>query len=237
MRVREDALADERFLQVAAGQLLLALGVAEQLVRPLPRLLELAEQLDLGGALAPAPGPAGVTDEDLWGDEGPAAAPARAPFGSGAGARFGAPGSAPRRIDRGALTELSGPGADLLEQVLDRMAEHRIRPETLGFDGDALRGLLADARALIASPGLRDLDEDSLRGAVGGILGRRRIEVPPQKPGPGEVGRMVGVLRRMPRSTVRRIARVTSRPALTVMLSALLMSRRLESSGTEAGTR
>ncbi|GAB2535582.1 hypothetical protein [Brachybacterium huguangmaarense] len=200
----EDAFSwtqDETFVLVAAGQLLLALGAPRETVRPLPRLVAIVRRLDELESVA------------------------------GAGRDAGADATEEQRRARAETTalidELAEHAFPLAHVVLDGLARHRIRTEIAGISRTGLEGALADLEDLYASGRWRDADDQALRAYEEWIEERHRIEVEPVRARSGEVRRIVRVLRRMPRQTLRRITKVTSAPALTVLIGGgLLMMHR-----------
>ena len=199
---------DPAFVWVAAGQLLLALGVREETVRPLGELRPLYEKWD--SALHGGPG-------------GTLATP---PLDS-----------LPRR-QRAELDDDLGRALAILlpvaEEALEQLDRRQIRPEIMGIRRDALDGALTDLRRYAASEGWRGEDEQAIQGHVQWITDGHRWKTPLQPPGPGEVGRIVDVLSAMPRPTLRRIAGVSNRPALMALVGGWFTM--VHSGRTEDGT-
>lgn len=203
---------DHDFLWVAAGQFLLALGVREEAMRPLGGLrpvYERWEQVD-----AAHRGAAGA------GGEAPAAV----------GSSFLSSGLMDR-LAPAQRAELDGDIGHALavllpigEEALQQLEQHRIRPEVLGLRTEGLRGALRDLRSYAAAEGWRGQDQQAIEGHLDWIQEQNRIETRPEKARMGEVRRIVAILRRMPRPTLRRITKITSTPALMAMVGGLLNS-------------
>lgn len=203
-----DWVEDPTFVWVAAGHLLLALGVREETVRPLGELRPLYEKWD--SALLGGPG-------------GTLATP---PLNS-----------LPRRRRAELDDDLGRALAILLpvaEEALEQLDRRQIRPEVMGIRRDALDGALADLRRYAAAEGWRGEDEQAIQGHLQWITNGHQWKTPLQPPGPGEVGRIVDVLSGMPRPTLRRIAGVSDRPALMALVGGWFAT--VHSGRTEDGT-
>lgn len=203
---------DRDFLWVAAGQFLLALGVREETVRPLGQLRPLYEKWEQ------------VETELL----GPAA-------GASTGISL-------HLLDDRQRAELDNDIARALavlvpiaEEVLQQLDRQRIRAEILGYRRESLDGALADLRAYAADEGWRGKDETAIEERLRWIESRHRMETPPVKASAGEVRRIVAILRRMPRRTLRRITKVTSTPALMALVGSGLTAIRSSGTGGAAG--
>lgn len=201
---------DRDFLWVAAGEFLLALGVREETVRPLGQLRPLYEKWE-------------QVEKELL---GPAA-------GASTGVSL-------HPLDDRQRAELDDDIARALavlvpiaEEVLPQLDKQRICPEILGYRRESLDGALADLRAYAADEGWRGKDEAAIEEHLRWIESRHRMETPPAKASAGEVRRIVTILRRMPRRTLRRITKVTSTPALMALVgSGLAAVRRSDIGGS-----
>lgn len=123
-------------------------------------------------------------------------------------------------------------------EALDRLAAEGIRPEVLGVDSDLARLALAELQDAYEEGSWRTLSEDELDarmdqlmapylGGKDGSAATLSVLMAPVAPEHGEVGRIVDVLRRMPKETVVRVAKVWNRLALRgVVAGALLALRR-----------
>ncbi len=228
-------LLDETFLWVAAGQLLLALGVRADSVRRLSAVHDSLEEARtaLGAAGHPLPRLEDVrTYEELHRLE----------------ERFGAfvrgleqlePEElalivpAPQAI--GWIEGAAGVLLDLALEVLDRLRARRIRTELVGLDQRALREGVLRLRRMLDRAGLAEAAEDGYE-AVGRrleqldadgvlVLDGLELETRPVAPGLGEVGRIVDVVRSLPRPTLDRLLPLrllSSRPVMVLALTRAL---------------
>ncbi len=200
---------DQDFLWVAAGEFLLALGVREETVRPLGQLRPLYEKWE-------------QVEKKL--------------LGPAAGASMGV---SLHLLDDRQRAELDDDIARALavlvpiaEEVLQQLDRQRIRPEILGYRRESLDGALADLRAYAADEGWRGKDEAAIEEHLRWIESRHRMETPPAKASAGEARRIVAILRRMPRRTLRRITKVTSTPALMALVGSGLAAVRRSDIGS-----
>lgn len=239
-------LLDETFLWVAAGQLLLALGVPRESVRRLGVLQEILEeyrevQRAQGVEVRRLEEVTTLEELDLvlgTGDEGALT------FGLGdldadpetfAQLQQHVPATTLARwIEDGAGVLL-----DLAEQVLDGLLRRRVRTELIGMDhrvaAEQIR-TMRDRLAALDLPALgragheellsrleqtvRELDRMDLAGL---------LEVEPVVPRPGEVGRILDLLDDLPRETRDRlipIRALRSRLVLAPLLTRLLAESR-----------
>lgn len=207
-------VTDHDFLWVAAGEFLLALGVREKTVRPLGQLRPIYEKWE-------------QAEKDL--------------LGPAAGATTG--------VSLHLLDDRQRDGLDddiahalavlvpIAEETLHQLDRQRIRPEILGYRRESLDGALADLCAYTADEGWRGKGEAAIEEHLRWIESRHRMETPPAQASAGEVRRIVAILRRMPRGTLRRITKVTSTPALMALVGsglATVRSSGMGSGGTQA---
>lgn len=202
-------VTDHDFLWVAAGEFLLALGVREKTVRPLGQLRPIYEKWE-------------QAEKDL--------------LGPAAGATTG--------VSLHLLDDRQRDGLDddiahalavlvpIAEETLHQLDRQRIRPEILGYRRESLDGALADLCAYTADEGWRGKGEAAIEEHLRWIEARHRMETPPAQASAGEVRRIVAILRRMPRGTLRRITKVTSTPALMALVGSGLAAVRRSDIGS-----
>lgn len=202
-------VTDHDFLWVAAGEFLLALGVREKTVRPLGQLRPIYEKWE-------------QAEKDL--------------LGPAAGATTG--------VSLHLLDDRQRDGLDddiahalavlvpIAEETLHQLDRQRIRPEILGYRRESLDGALADLCAYTADEGWRGKGEAAIEEHLRWIESRHRMETPPAQASAGEVRRIVAILRRMPRGTLRRITKVTSTPALMALVGSGLAAVRRSDIGS-----
>lgn len=237
---------DETFLWVAAGQLLLALGVPRESVRRLGVLQEILEEyrevLRAQGVEVRRLEEVTTLEElDLvlgTGDEGTVAL--------GLGDLDAEPETFAQLQQHVPATTLArwiedGAGVllDLAEQVLDGLLRRRVRTELIGMDhrvaAEQIR-TMQDRLAALDLPALGRVGYETLvprleqtvreldRMDPAGLL-----EVEPVVPRPGEVGRILGLLDDLPRETRDRlipIRSLRSRLVLAPLLTRLLAENR-----------
>lgn len=245
---------DETFLWVAAGQLLLALGVPRESVRRLGVLQEILEeyrevQRAQGVEVRRLEEVTTLEELDLVlgaGDDG------TVPFGlrdldadpeTFAQLQEHVPATTLARwIEDGAGVVL-----DLAAQVLDALLRRRVRTELIGIDhrvaAEQIR-MMQDRLAALGLPALGRAGYETLiprleqtvreldRMDPGGLL-----EVQPVVPRPGEVGRILDVLDDLPRETRDRlipIRALRSRLVLAPLLTRLLAENRAGRGGPDA---
>lgn len=231
-------LLDETFLWVAIGQLLLALGVRPDSVRRLSRVQALLEEARevFGRAGHEIPRLEGIeTDRDLERFED-----ARSDFESHqfTDEELSAILPAPRAVSW--AREAGAVVLDLLEETLGRLRSLRIRPELIGVDHRAAQALIVRLREILAGA---ELDAAAAEGytALGrylevltadeGLAASSELETRPRAPRLGEVGRLVGVIRSLPRETLDRLLPLrllSSRLVLTAALTKGLEQLRKE---------
>lgn len=237
------ALLDETFLWVAAGQLLLALGVSPLSVRRLSEVQAVLEEVR--ARLAPIgleiPRLEGVR---TYGDL------------DRLGARFDALSDhmvtdevletavpAPHLVQ---WARRGGPVLlDLAEEALGCLREKRIRAELIGLDHGAALRMIAELRRMLVDPGLDRAAEEGLEGlgrwleargaALSGVgtgpgagIGAG-LEVRPAAPRHGEVGRIVSVVHDLPRETLDQLLPlrvIGSRPVLAALIAKGLTAHR-----------
>lgn len=214
---------DQEFLIQAGMELLLALGVRAETVARLPELRNIEAELD---ALAEHYARAEPESDSVVGadeDPGVAVDPDRAL--AEARARYDAILEKAYRIAEPAAVETLA--------MLDR---ERIRPELVGVDRDSLHHGLSDLQSLYASGTWRGGDGETLGNHLQWIQDRHPWTVTALSPERGEVVRIVEVLRRMPKATLKRIARARQRTWLRVLILSALFSLRRDPEGFRSET-
>lgn len=196
-------MRDEAFCWVAAGELLTALGVRPETVRPLGELRPLIAELK-------------ARDERTN--------PAERPD-SGAELDPAERARVHDMIDRAAPVLLP-----LAREVLERLRALRIRTELVGLDADAIARLVDRLEETYREGAWRTMGDEELQTLIADRLAEDPT-VEPATPGPAELGRIVGVLRGMPRPTLERITKVTSAPALMALVGGGLAMLRSGSTG------
>lgn len=200
-------LLDETFLWVAAGQLLLVLGVRRETVRSLAVLQGILEEYRSARRAA--------GEEVLVLEEITSLEDLDRLAGAEEGERREIEDLVPavtlaRWIDEGAPVLL-----DVADGVLAGLAGRRVRPELVGLDSRAAQDLLRGARRALHAEDLpaRALEgKEPLRAALerlGAELeqlgGDDRLQAEPIAPALGEAARLVGILRELPPETQRRL--------------------------------
>lgn len=201
---------DEDFLWQAAGELLLALGVAEHDVAGLPELRRTVARLD------------GPLDGDRRLADG-----TRPPLSDAELAEV-----------KGCLEVAGRLGLPVAEQALKGLEVEGISLETLGVEPLTAQLLLLNLRAAMEDPSWQSMNEAELEAYAEEWTGHEaaNLFITPTEPRTGEVKRMVEVVRRMPRTTVVRIAKVWNPLALRGVITVLLGMLRRADPGSTAGT-
>ncbi|MGO1257307.1 MAG: hypothetical protein ACTMII_00005 [Brachybacterium sp.] len=222
------ALLDETFLWVALGQLLLALGVRRSSVR---RLAVVQATLDearevFGKAGYVIPRLEGIeTDRDLERlEDAMSRFESREFTEEELSAILPAPHAVRWAREAGTVV------LDLLEETLGRLRTLRIRTELIGIDHRAARSWIVALREVLARS---DLDTAAAEGYAAlaqsletlegeGLFAASELETRPRAPGLGEMGRLVGVIRSIPRETLDRLLPLrvlSSRVVLTAAIT------------------
>ena len=123
----------------------------------------------------------------------------------------------------------------LLREVLESLRARRIRTELVGLDAEELRRSLDRLEAFYRDGAWRTMDADEIAAQLELLVADPAVE--PVAPSVGELRRIVGVLRDMPRPTLQRITKVTSAPALMALVGGgLAMLRDGEGSSDASGS-
>lgn len=109
----------------------------------------------------------------------------------------------------------------LAAEVLERLDAERIRPELVGLSRPGLDSALAMLGEAHREGSWRELPNEEFFGRFSELFSAVEplIRIPPLAPERGETGRIVAVLRRMPKQTVTRVTRVWNPLLLRIMIS------------------
>ena len=116
----------------------------------------------------------------------------------------------------------------LAAEVLERLDAERIRPELVGLSRPGLDSALAMLGEAHREGSWRELPNEEFFGRFSELFSavEQLIRTPPLAPERGETGRIVAVLRRMPKQTVTRVTRVWNPLLLRIMISVGLRALR-----------
>ena len=116
----------------------------------------------------------------------------------------------------------------LAAEVLERLDAERIRPELVGLSRPGLDSALAMLGEAHREGSWRELPNEEFFGRASELFSAVEplIGTPPLAPERGETGRIVAVLRRMPKQTVTRVTRVWNPLLLRIMISVGLRALR-----------
>lgn len=109
----------------------------------------------------------------------------------------------------------------LAAEVLERLDAERIRPELVGLSRPGLDSALAMLGEAHREGSWRELPNEEFFERFSELFSAVEplIRIPPLAPERGETGRIVAVLRRMPKQTVTRVTRVWNPLLLRIMIS------------------
>ena len=109
----------------------------------------------------------------------------------------------------------------LAAEVLERLDVERIRPELVGLSRPGLDSALSMLGEAHREGSWRELPNEEFFGRFSELFSAVEplIRTPPLAPERGETGRIVAVLRRMPKQTVTRVTRVWNPLLLRIMIS------------------
>lgn len=116
----------------------------------------------------------------------------------------------------------------LAAEVLKRLDAERIRPELVGLSRPGLDSALAMLGEAHREGSWRELPNEEFFGRFSELFSAVEplIRIPPLAPERGETGRIIAVLRRMPKQTVTRVTRVWNPLLLRIMISVGLRALR-----------
>lgn len=125
----------------------------------------------------------------------------------------------------------------LAAEVLERLDAERIRPELVGLSRPGLDSALAMLGEAHREGSWRELPNEEFFGRFSELFSAVEplIRTPPLAPERGETGRIVAVLRRMPKQTVTRVTRVWNPLLLRIMISVGLRALRRAAVEESAG--
>ena len=231
----KDAADEESALRwQAADELLTALAVSPTAHRNLVEMRRAFERAEALGVLSSfsetSDDEEGAGGED-GGEDGPddGDAPGSAsPEASAEGPR--APEMSPeeRAEVNDVVDAMAASALPLAAEVLERLDAERIRPELVGLSRPGLDSALAMLGEAHREGSWRELPNEEFFGRFSELFSAVEplIRTPPLAPERGETGRIVAVLRRMPKQTVTRVTRVWNPLLLRIMISVGLRALR-----------
>ena len=162
--------------------------------------------------------------ESVSGGAGPAAgdAPVEAPSGAPVeGPRVPEMSPEERAEVNDVVDAMATSALPLAAEVLERLDAERIRPELVGLSRPGLDSALAMLGEVHREGSWRELPNEEFFGRFSELFSAVEplIRTPPLAPERGETGRIVAVLRRMPKQTVTRVTRVWNPLLLRIMIS------------------
>ena len=169
--------------------------------------------------------------ESVSGGAGPAAGDAPVEASSGAPAEEPqAPEMSPeeRAEVNDVVDAMATSALPLAAEVLERLDAERIRPELVGLSRPGLDSALSMLGEAHREGSWRALPNEEFFGRFSELFSAVEplIRTPPLAPERGETGRIVAVLRRMPKQTVTRVTRVWNPLLLRIMISVGLRALR-----------
>ena len=172
-----------------------------------------------------------LQQESVSGGAGPAAgdAPVEAPSGAPAEEPRVPEMSPEERAEANDVVDAMATSAlPLAAEVLERLDAERIRPELVGLSRPGLDSALAMLGEAHREGSWRELPNEEFFGRFSELFSavEQLIRTPPLAPERGETGRIVAVLRRMPKQTVTRVTRVWNPLLLRIMISVGLRALR-----------
>lgn len=179
-------------------------------------------------------------DEDAPGEAGPAAgdAPVEAPSEAPAEEPQMPEMSPEERAEANDVVDAMATSAlPLAAEVLERLDAERIRPELVGLSRPGLDSALAMLGEAHREGSWRELPNEEFFGRFSELFSAVEplIRTPPLAPERDETGRIVAVLRRMPKQTVTRVTRVWNPLLLRIMISVGLRALRRAAVEESAG--
>lgn len=112
----------------------------------------------------------------------------------------------------------------LAHAALERIRAEELRTEVVGVDYDALCDAVEQLEATYRAGWWRSAEREGADFFLREVEALDRLNVPPVRATWRDAGRIVGVLRKMPDSTLRRVARTSSPMALRIMVLFTLQS-------------
>ena len=162
--------------------------------------------------------------ENVSGGAGPAAgdAPVEAPSEAPAeGPRVPEMSPEERAEVNDVVDAMAASALPLVAEVLERLDAERIRPELVGLSRPGLDSALSMLGEAHREGSWRELSNEEFFERFSELFSAVEplIRIPPLAPERGETGRIVAVLRRMPKQTVTRVTRVWNPLLLRIMIS------------------
>ena len=179
---------------------------------------------DVGGVGFAEPRPDRPPQQESGGGAGPAAgdAPVEAPSEAPAeGPRVPEMSPEERAEVNDVVDAMATSALPLVAEVLERLDAERIRPELVGLSRPGLDSALSMLGEAHWEGSWRALPNEEFFGRFSELFSAvdPLIRTPPLAPERGETGRIVAVLRRMPKQTVTRVTRVWNPLLLRIMIS------------------
>lgn len=180
---------------------------------------------EVGGAGSAEPRPdRPLQQENVSGGAGPTAGDAPVEASSGApveGPRVPEMSPEERAEANDVVDAMATSALPLAAEVLERLDAERIRPEPVGLSRPGLDSALAILGEAHREGSWRELPNEEFFGRFSELFSAVEplIRIPPLAPERGETGRIVAVLRRMPKQTVTRVTRVWNPLLLRIMIS------------------
>lgn len=180
---------------------------------------------EVGGAGSAEPRPdRPLQQENVSGGAGPTAGDAPVEASSGApveGPRVPEMSPEERAEANDVVDAMATSALPLAAEVLERLDAERIRPELVGLSRPGLDSALAMLGEAHREGSWRELPNEEFFGRASELFSSVEplIRTPPLAPERGETGRIVAVLRRMPKQTVTRVTRVWNPLLLRIMIS------------------
>ena len=186
---------------------------------------------DVGGVGFAEPRPDRPPQQESGGGAGPAAgdAPVEAPSEAPAeGPRVPEMSPEERAEVNDVVDAMAASALPLAAEVLERLDAERIRPELVGLSRPGLDSALSMLGEAHREGSWRALPNEEFFGRFSELFSAvdPLIRTPPLAPERGETGRIVAVLRRMPKQTVTRVTRVWNPLLLRIMISVGLRALR-----------
>ena len=225
----KDAADEESALRwQAADELLTALAVSSTAHRNLVEMHRAFERAEALGVLSSF-SEMSDDEEGSDGEDGDGAGPvADSPETSAEESR--APEMSPEERAEGndVVDAMATSVLPLAAEVLERLDAERIRPELVGLSRPGLDSALAMLGEVHREGSWRELPNEEFFGRFSELFSAVEplIRTPPLAPERGETGRIVAVLRRMPKQTVTRVTRVWNPLLLRIMISVGLRALR-----------
>lgn len=202
----------------AVDELLTALAVSPTAHRNLVEVRRAFERAEALGVLSSF----SETSDD---EDAPVEAPSEAPA---EGPRVPEMSPEERAEANDVVDAMATSALPLAAEALERLDAERIRPELVGLSRPGLDSALAMLGEAHREGSWRELPNEEFFGRFSELFSAVEplIRTPPLAPERGETGRIVAVLRRMPKQTVTRVTRVWNPLLMRIMISVGLRALR-----------